>query len=158
MNRLTTSLVAIALICTLFSSAFSRGTDALSKEDLSRRAKYKEVYRFNMRGLVEATLTKSKDLARKGRNTYFCEYDSTTEPKACDRMDTVSGQYEDYYQSQMVCREKCPRGDITQSSWRYITGKKRICRDVATGSCEKMALTVDQMREELIGLLELEEK
>ena len=158
MNRLTTSLVAIALICTLFSSAFSRGTDALSKEDLSRRAKYKEVYRFNMRGLVEATLTKSKDLAQKGKNTYFCVYDTTAEPKACDRMDTVSGQYEDYFQSQMACRDRCPHGDISQSSWIYITGKKRICKELATGSCEKPALTVDQMREELIDLLEIEEE
>jgi hypothetical protein len=150
--------MAIALICTLFSSAFPRGTDPLSKKDLELRAKYKEVYRFNMRGLVEATLTKSKDLAKKGKNTYFCEYDSTAEPRACDRMDTVSGQYEDYYQSQMVCKERCPRADISQSSWIYITRKKRICRDLATGSCEKMALTVDQMREELIDLLEVEEE
>jgi hypothetical protein len=93
-----------------------------------------------------------------GKNTYFCLYDTTAEPKACDRMDTVSGQYEDYYQSQMACRERCPRGDISQSSWIYITGKKRICKEVATGSCEKVALTVDQMREELIGLLKIEEE
>jgi hypothetical protein len=156
MSRVACSLMAIVLICTSLSSAFSRGTDPLSKEDHKRRAKHKEVYKFNMRGLLEATLTKSKDLARKGKNTYFCEYDSTAEPKACDRMDTVSGQYEDYYQSQMVCKERCPRGNISQSSWNYIIGKKRICRDLVTGSCEKMALTVDQMREELIGLLELE--
>lgn len=158
MNRVASSLMVIALICTPSSSVFSRGTDPLSKEDVERRAKYKEVYRFNMRGLVEATLTKSKDLAKKGKNTYFCEYDSTAEPKACDRMDTVSGQYEDYYQSQMVCKERCPRAAISQSSWIYITGKKRICKDLATGSCEKPALTVDQMREELIGLLEIEEE
>ena len=158
MNRVASSLVAIALICTPFNLASSRGTDPLSKEDVKRRAKYKEVYRFNMRGLIEATLTKSKDLAKKGKDTYFCEYDSTAESKACGRMDTVSGQYEDYYQSQMACKEKCPRADISQSSWIYITGKKRICRDLATGSCEKVALTVDQMREELIGLLELEEE
>jgi hypothetical protein len=156
MNRAASSLLAIALICMPSSSTFPRGTDVLSKEDVERRAKHKEVYRFNMRGLVEATLTKSKDLAKKGKNTYFCEYDSTAEPKACDRMDTVSGQYEDYYRSVMACKERCPRADISQSSWNYITGKKRICKDLATGSCEKIALTVDQMREELIGLLELE--
>ena len=66
MNLVASSLVAIALICTPFSSALSRGTDPLSKEDVKRRAKYKEVYRFNVRGLIEATLTKSKDLAKKG--------------------------------------------------------------------------------------------
>lgn len=130
----------------------------MSKEDIERRTKYKEVYRFNIRGLIEATLTKSKDLAKKGKNTYFCEYDSAAEPKACDRMDTVSGQYEDYYQSQMVCKERCPRANISQSSWIYIAGKRRICKDLATGSCEKVALTADQMREELIGLLEIEEE
>ena len=158
MSRAASSLVAIALLCTPFDSPFSRGTDSLTKEDVERRAKYKEVYRFNVRGLVEATLTKSKDLAAKGKNTYFCEYDTTAEPKACDRMDTVSGQYEDYYQSQMACKERCPRADISQSFSIYVTGKKRICKDLATGSCEKTALTVDQMREELTGLLELEEK
>ena len=158
MNRIAASLVTIALISTPSSSTFSRGADPLGKEDVERRAKYPEVYRFNMRGLLEATLTKSKDLAQKGKNTYFCVYDTTAEPKACDRMDTVSGQYEDYYQSQMACRERCPRGDISQSSWIYITGKKRICKEVATGSCEKVALTVDQMREELIGLLKIEEE
>ena len=115
MSRIASSLAAIALICTPFGSPFSRGTDALTKEDHERRAKYKEVYRFNVRGLVEATLTKSKDLAAKGKNTYFCVYDSNAEPKACDRMDTVSGQYEDYYQSQMACKERCPRADISQS-------------------------------------------
>ena len=158
MSRVASSLAAIALICTPFGSPFSRGTDALTKEDHERRAKYKEVYRFNVRGLVEATLTKSKDLAAKGKNTYFCVYDSNAEPKACDRMDTVSGQYEDYYQSQMACKDRCPRADISQSFPIYVIGKKRICKDVATGSCEKTALTVDQMREELTGLLELEEK
>jgi hypothetical protein len=158
MNLLASSLVAIALICTPFSSALARGTDPLSKEDVKRRAKYKEVYKFSVRGLIEATLTKSKDLAKKGGNTYFCEYDTAAEPKACDRMDRVSGQYEDYYQSQMACTDRCPRADISQSSWIYITGSKRICRDLATRSCEKKALTVDQMREELIELLELEEQ
>lgn len=149
--------MAIALICMPSSSGFSRGTDPLGTEDVERRAKYKEVYKFNIRGLIEATLTKGKDLARKGKTTYFCEYDSTAEPKPCDRMDTVSGQYEDYYQSQMACKDSCPRANISQSSWTYMAGKKRICRDLATGSCEKPALTADQMREELIGLLEIEE-
>jgi hypothetical protein len=158
MGRLVVALIAIATICVPVSSVFSRGTQPLDKEDLKRRSKHSEVYRFNLRGLIEATLTKSKDLGRKGKNTYFCEYDNTAEPKPCDRMDTVSGQYEDYYQSQMVCKERCPRADTSQSSWIYITGKKRICRDLASGSCEKIALTVDQMREELIGLLELEEQ
>ena len=158
MIRIASSLMAIVLVGTPLGSAFSRGTEPLSKEDVKRRAKHVEVYRFNMRGLIEATLTKSKDLGKKGKNTYFCEYDSSAEPKSCDRMDTVSGQYEDYYQSQMVCKERCPRANISQSSWIYITGKKRICRDLATGSCEKIALTVDQMREELIGLLELEQE
>lgn len=158
MNRVACSLMAISLIFAPVSSVLSRGTDTLSKEDRERRAKYKEVYRFNMRGLVEATLTKSKDLAQKGKNTYFCTYDSAVGPKTCDRMDTVSGQYEDYYQSQMACKERCAHADITQSSWLYITGKRRICKDPVTGSCEKMALTVDQMREELIDLLELEQE
>ena len=157
MIRATSSLLAIALMCLPSSSGFTRGNDP-SKEDVARRAKYREVYRFNMRGLIEATLTKSKDLAQKGKNTYFCQYDSAVGPRPCDRMDTVSGQYEDYYQSQMACTERCPRADITQSSWNYIGGKKRICRDLATGSCEKIALTADQMREELIGLLEIEEE
>ncbi len=111
-----------------------------------------------MRGLVEATLTKSKDLARKGYNTYFCAYDPTAEPRPCDRMDTVSGQYEDFYQSQMACTERCPRAKITQSSWDYIRGSRRICKELATGSCEKTALTVDQMRDELFGLLKLEQE
>lgn len=158
MHRVAVSLVAIALICTASSSAWSRGRDPLSKEDVERRAKYKEVYRFNVRGLIEATLTKSKDLAKKGRNTYFCTYDSAAQPRACDRMDTVSGQYEDYYQSQMACKERCPRADISQSSWTYMAGKRRICKDLATGSCDKAALTVDQMREELIDLLEIEQE
>jgi hypothetical protein len=122
------------------------------------KAKYKEVYRFNMRGLVEATLTKSRDLAKKGMNTYFCTYDAAAGPKACDRMDTVSGQYEDFYQSQMACQERCPRARITQSSWDYIRGTRRICKDPATGSCEKAALTPDQMREELMSLLKLEQQ
>src|SRR5215813_12477688 len=124
MRRAVTSVLAIALICAPASPLFSRGTDPLSKEDVERRAKYPEVYRFNMRGLIEATLTKSKDLAKKGKDTYFCQYDNGAEPKACGRMDTVSGQYEDYYQSQMACSDRCPRSDINQSSWMYITSKK----------------------------------
>src|SRR5689334_10625687 len=137
MHHRVSFVVAVAFMCTSLGSAFSRGTDALTKEDLERRAKYKEVYRFNMRGLVEATLTKSKDLARKGKNTYFCEYDNAAEPKPCDRMDTVSGQYEDYYQSHMACKVHCAHADISQSFWIYVTGKKRICPDLVSGSCEK---------------------
>jgi hypothetical protein len=73
-------------------------------------------------------------------------------------MDTVSGQYEDYYQSHMACKVHCAHADISQSFWMYVTGKKRICPDLVSGSCEKTALTADQMREELIDLLELEDK
>jgi hypothetical protein len=57
----------------------------------------------------------------------------------------------------MACAQRCPWSDITQSSWSYIAGTKRICRDLATGSCEKAALTLKQAREELINLLQLEE-
>src|SRR5207344_2524221 len=131
MHRVAWSLVAIALICAPCTTGLSRGNDPL-KEDVERRAKYKEVYRFNVRGLIEATLTKGKDLAQKGKNTYFCTYDSAAQPRACDRMDTVSGQYEDYYQSQMACKERCPRADISQSSWTYMAGRRRICKDLAT--------------------------
>jgi hypothetical protein len=158
MNPLTCACLAISLLCASCSSPPSRGTATSSRQDLELKAKYKEVYRFNLRGLIEATLTKSKDLAQKGYDTYFCTYDSTAEPKPCDRMDTVSGQYEDFYRSQMACNERCPHARITQSSWDYIRGKKRICKEPMTGSCEKTALTVDQMREELFGLLRLEQE
>jgi hypothetical protein len=156
MNRVASSLMAIAMICAPYDAVLSRGTSTLGEEDVDLQAQYPEVYRLDTRGLIVATLTKSKDLAKKGKNTYFCEYNPARAPKPCDRMDTVSGQYEDYYQSQMVCKELCPRANISQNSWVYITGETRICKDLATGSCEKTALTVDQMREELIELLRLE--
>jgi hypothetical protein len=152
------ALLAICLLCTACSPAPSRAAPTASRDDQALKAKYREIQRFNMRGLVEATLTKSKDLAQKGLNTYFCTYHPDVQPKACDRMDTVSGQYEDFYQSQMACKERCERARITQSSWDYIRGTKRICKELATGSCEKLALTPDQMREELRGLLELEQQ
>jgi hypothetical protein len=156
MYRVTSALMALAMLCAPGDSVFSRGTSTLSQEDAELSAQYPEVYRLNLRGLIIATLTKSKDLAKKGKNTYFCEFNPAREPKPCDRMDTVSGQYEDYYQSQMVCKELCPRANISQNSWVYIMGETRICKDLATGSCTKAALTVDQMREELIDLLRLE--
>jgi len=158
MTRTATSLLVFVLTCASSSAGFSRENDPLNQEDVERRAKYQEVYGFDMRTLLFATLSKSKDLARKGKNTYFCEYVSAAGPRPCDRMDTVSGQYEDYYQSQMACNDRCPRADINQNSWNYITGGERICRDLADGSCEKTALTVDQIREELIDLLEMEEQ
>jgi len=156
MNRVVSSLIAIALICAPCDSVFSRETSTLGEEDADLRARYPEVYELDMTLLIAATLTKSKDLAKKGRNTYFCEYDPRRGLRPCDRMDTVSGQYEDYYQSQMVCKELCPLGNISQSSWRYMMSETRICKDLATGSCTKVAMTVDQMREELIELIGLE--
>ena len=156
MTRLAASWMTLALICTTFCPASSRGADSFTKGEYERNGKYDEVYRFDVKVLLAAALTKSKDLALKGRDTYFCQYDSSAEPKPCDRMDTVSGQYEDYYQSQMACKQPCPLADMSQSSWTYIAGTKRICRDLATGSCEKAALTLDQVREELINLLQLE--
>jgi len=159
MTRAAISATTVALICATFYSTSYCHADPLTKDDeYHRRQKHDEVYRFNVNDLIAATLAKSKDLARKGRNTYFCEYSSSSAVlKACDRMDTISGQYEDYYQSQMACAQRCPWSDITQSSWSYIAGTKRICRDLATGSCEKVALTLKQAREELINLLRLEE-
>ena len=142
MYRVASSLMAIAIICAPCDSVFALGEE--------------EVYSLDMTLLIAATLTKSKDLAKRGKNTYFCEYDPRRGPKPCDRMDTVSGQYEDYYQSQMVCKERCPFADISQSSWMYMMGVARICKDLATGSCTKAALTVDQMRGELIELIRLE--
>jgi hypothetical protein len=156
MNRVASYLIAIAMICAPWNSVFSRGTSTLGEEDVDLRAQYPEVYELEMTLLIAATLTKSKDLAKKGRNTYFCEYDPRRGPKPCDRMDTVSGQYEDYYQSQMVCKERCPLENVSQSSWMYMMGETRICKDLTTGSCTKAALTVDQMREELIELIRLE--
>jgi hypothetical protein len=156
MRRSARTLLALALLCVV-GPVFPRGDEPLTKQDVERRANYPEVYRLNMRGLVEATLTKAKDLSRKGLSTYFCEYSTTALPRPCDHMDTVSGQYEDYFQSQMACAQRCPKADVTQSSWNYITGTKRICRELGSGSCEKAALTVDQMREELIDLLRLED-
>ena len=154
MTRIAVSLMTLALVCV---ASGSHGGDFPPNDESERSAKYDEVYQFSTSSLLAATLTKSKDLSKKGKNTYFCEY-SSTEPKSCDRMDTVSGQYEDYYQSQMACKQPCPGADMTQSSWRYIAGTKRICKDLATGSCEKVALTRDQVRDELIDLLQLEEK
>ena len=142
MYRVASSLIAIVMLCAPCDSVFALGEE--------------EVYSLDMTLLIAATLTKSKDLAKRGKNTYFCEYDPRRGPKPCDRMDTVSGQYEDYYQSQMVCKERCPFADISQSSWMYMMGVARICKDLATGSCTKEALTVDQMRGELIELIRLE--
>jgi len=142
MYRVASSLMAIVMLCAPSDSVFALGEE--------------EVYSLDMTLLIAATLTKSKDLAKRGKNTYFCEYDPRRGPKPCDRMDTVSGQYEDYYQSQMVCKERCPFADISQSSWMYMMGVARICKDLATGSCTKAALTVDQMRGELIELIRLE--
>jgi hypothetical protein len=155
MTRIAMSLTTLALVCV---ASGSHGGDLSTSEESQRSAKYDEVYQFSTSSLLAATLTKSKDLSKKGKSTYFCEYSSSGEPKSCDRMDTVSGQYEDYYQSQMACKQPCPGADRTQSSWPYIAGTKRICRDLATGSCEKVALTRDQVRDELIDLLQLEEK
>ena len=142
MYRVASSLIAIVMLCAPCDSVFALGEE--------------EVYSLDMTLLIAATLTKSKDLAKRGKNTYFCEYDPRRGPKPCDRMDTVSGQYEDYYQSQMVCKERCPFADIRQSSWMYMMGVARICKHLATGSCTKEALTVDQMRGELIELIRLE--
>ena len=142
MYRVASSLIAIVMLWAPCDSVFALGEE--------------EVYSLDMTLLIAATLTKSKDLAKRGKNTYFCEYDPRRGPKPCDRMDTVSGQYEDYYQSQMVCKERCPFADISQSSWMYMMGVARICKDLATGSCTKAALTVDQMRGELIELIRLE--
>jgi len=142
MYRVASSLIAIVMLCAPSDSVFALGEE--------------EVYSLDMTLLIAATLTKSKDLAKRGKNTYFCEYDPRRGPRPCDRMDTVSGQYEDYYQSQMVCKELCPFADISQSSWMYMMGVARICKDLATGSCTKEPLTVDQMRGELIELIRLE--
>ena len=149
----------LAVVATLTAMpALAGDKDAAKPGDPERRARHPEVYQYGMAALIEATLTKSKDLARKGKDTYFCEYRPGATGRACDHMQTVSGQYEDYYRSQMACTDRCPGANISQNSWNYMTGTGRICRDPATGSCEKAALTVEQMRDELLDLLELEEQ
>ena len=149
-------LAAVAIVAAIPASAEEKA--GAQPGDPDRRARHPEVYQYGMAALIEATLTKSKDLARKGKDTYFCEYRPGAAARACDHMQTVSGQYEDYYRSQMACTDRCPGANISQNSWNYMTGTGRICRDPATGSCEKAALTVEQMRDELLDLLELEEE
>jgi hypothetical protein len=119
-------------------------------------AERNEIHQLNFSDLLLATLSVSWDM--RGLDKYHCLYDPSVGPKACHYMNTTSGQYEDFYQATMsLCAKTEWCGDVKSemATRDYMVSDKRICRHLITGSCEKEVLTEQDIRQELIDLLEL---
>lgn len=149
------SMVAAAMIAVLSGplAAEDTYTVALSSGELDR------VSKMTIRQLLLATLTVSRDL--KDHDKYHCAYDPSLGPTVCDHMSTTSGQYEDFYQSTMsscVESELCEGASLGIATWDYMVGDKRICKHPITGSCVKEALSEQDIRQELLDLLDLQRK
>jgi hypothetical protein len=119
-------------------------------------AERNEIHQLKFSDLLLATLSVSWDM--RGFDKYHCLYDPAVGPKACRHMNTASGQYEDFYQATMSsCAKTEMCGDVKSemATWDYMVSDKRICKHLITGSCEKEVLTEQDIRRELIELLEL---
>jgi hypothetical protein len=135
----------------------------LSAQDSSKlaysSAEHDLVSKMSFRQLLSATLTLSRDL--KDYDKYHCVYDPAIGPKVCDFMHTTSGQYEDFYQSTMSSctrSELCEGASLGITTWDYLTSDKRICKHLVTGSCGKQVLNEQDVRQELLDLMELRRK
>lgn len=123
-------------------------------EDPRREEWRKRVQQLPVQGLVQSILSVGWDL--RAYDKYHCYYNPEQSPKACEFMETTSGQYEDFYWSTMsACKgsELCPDASLNISFFTYVGGDKRICADLKTKSCTKNSLSLPQMQEELIDLL-----
>ena len=149
------SMVAAATMAILSGPLAAEDTYrvALSSGELDR------VNKMTFRQLLLATLTVSRDL--KDHDKYHCTYDPAVGPMVCDHMSTTSGQYEDFYQSTMSsCKESelCEGASLGISTWDYMISDKRICRHLITGSCVKEVLNEQDVRQELLDLLDLKRR
>jgi hypothetical protein len=149
------SLVAAATIAAFSGPLAAEETYrvALSSGELDR------VNKMTFRQLVFATLTVSRDL--KNHDKYHCAYDPSLGPMVCDHMNTTSGQYEDFYQSTMSSCEKselCEGASLWITTWDYMGSDKRICKHLITGSCVKEVLSEQDVRQELLDLLDLKRR
>lgn len=149
------SMVAAATMAILSGPLAAEDTYrvALSSGELDR------VNKMTFRQLVLATLTVSRDL--KDHDKYHCTYDPAVGPMVCGHMNTTSGQYEDFYQSTMSsCKESelCEGASLGISTWDYMISDKRICRHLITGSCVKEVLNEQDVRQELLDLLDLKRR
>lgn len=145
MRGLVFATIALAYI--VISSQTSFAVSEQEREHISG---------MDTRQLVISTLSLSWDL--RSKNQYHCYYEPKVGPQTCEHMDKVSGQYEDFHQSVMSgCRgsQLCPGASLNSGVYTYIHGTARLCQEWTTGSCEKVALTDDQMRLELMRLLDL---
>jgi hypothetical protein len=119
-------------------------------------AERNEIHQLKFSDLLLATLSVSWDM--RSLDKYHCRYDPSVGPRACHHMNTTSGQYEDFYQATMSSCAKtewCGDGKSEMATWDYMASDRRICKHLITGSCEKEVLTEQDIRRELIELLEL---
>lgn len=82
---------------------------------------------------------------------------------SADDLGTTSGQYELFYEETMgSCKRSsyqvepyalCEGASLNVSFLSQAESNRRICPEAVTNSCWKPALTKDQMREELLDLL-----
>jgi hypothetical protein len=149
------SMVAAATIAVLSGPLAAEETYrvALSSGELDR------VSKMTIRQLLLATLTVSRDL--KDHDKYQCAYDPSLGPTVCDHMNTTSGQYEDFYQSTISSCEKselCEGASLGIATWDYMVSDKRICKHPITGSCAKEVLSEEDVRQELLDLLDLKRR
>jgi hypothetical protein len=149
------SIVAAATVAALSGPVAADETyrAALSSSDKDR------VNRMSFRQLVSATLTVSRDLMEHDK--YHCTYDPSFGPAVCDYMHTTSGQYEDFYQSTMSSCEKselCEGASLEIATWDYLASDKRICKHLTTGSCVKNVMREQDVRQELLYLLDFKKK
>ncbi|MEQ1881654.1 MAG: hypothetical protein ABL878_11870 [Burkholderiales bacterium] len=118
-----------------------------------------EIYQLEFSDLLLATLSVSWDM--RSLEKYHCLYDPAVGPRTCHHMNTTSGQYEDFYQATMSSCEKtefCSEAKSGMATWDYLASDRRICKHLITGSCEKEVLTEQDIRQELIDLLELKKR
>lgn len=118
-------------------------------------AEREHIHEMSFSDLLLETLSVSWDM--RSHDKYHCLYDPAVGPKACHHMNTTSGQYEDFYQATMsICAktEMCADVRSEMATWDYMASDKRICKHLTTGSCEKEVLTENDVRQELIDLLE----
>lgn len=142
--RIFNALVAISIL-----GAWSNHASAVSEQDRQRIAS------MPIMTVISNALHLSWDL--RGYNKYHCYYDVEQGSKRCDHMDTVSGQYEDFYMSVMTkCSASriCEGANFSMASWNYMMSDQRLCTEIGTQSCTKLSMTETQMRQELMDLVD----
>ena len=138
----------------IFISFFFGVASTAQTKKLTREEVESDVAKMDVMQTILSSLSVAYDL--KDQGFYHCTYKLDEQYKGCTHLDTVSGQYEDFYWSTMTaCQgsELCPGANINFSFPKVITSSDRLCRDIITKSCTKATINEDAMKTQLIDMI-----